>query len=175
MSTEILPAVSLPMRRQDYTPNFPMLEPRKLNWIGRFVFWLKANEARGFIGKVLILDLTFLIVVGLTCSAVGIPLLVWGLIEERLQRADLKKQEEFKELQIIACDYAQQKFLKGRLDPLKRENFQLSPVMRKHLIQSLDPKPSEDKSDNELVQMAALANENFREAFNLPRGKDKSC
>ncbi|NGX59448.1 MAG: hypothetical protein KR126chlam3_00599 [Chlamydiae bacterium] len=149
--------ITEPVSKDSFIPNLPKMNPRDLNWMGRFVDWIRDAENYGSFYKVYVYALTIFTSMLMVISIVLSPLFIYGFKEYIRQCERARFDKEFDSLHQMATEHTWQLFLQGRLDPLKNVDASLSRSERDHIIKDLELKKEDAKKikDIDLLRMAA--------------------
>ncbi|NGX38962.1 MAG: hypothetical protein KR126chlam1_00279 [Chlamydiae bacterium] len=155
--------VSLTAAPKELGPYLVSLAPRKHNWVGRFVQWVRSADKLRPFQRAAIYTFVFYAAILLLLTIVGTPL-VFLAFKEYIRQHERNRYEL--EVQSI-CKQAKENtnfvFKQARLAPLKHVNVSLEQRMREQLI--LDCKIPEEEaeklSDSDLINIAALNRRDF--------------
>lgn len=137
--------------------------------MGKFVEWIRSSRDAGLIQKVTVLTLMLFLSIFLIGSIVLSPFFFYGFKEfiRQDERSHYEKWE--KHLIEVATQHARHEFLRGRATPLTNETFTFKPLTRKRVLHDLELKPEEakEKSDLELLRMAAAKYDNYIDRYEI--------
>lgn len=159
--------VTLPISSRDFALDMPSFAPRKHNWMGRVVQWIRNAENQGLFHHALISTIAIIVSVALLCSVILSPLFVYGFKEFIRQEERALYEKKFASLLEIAEQNNRNYFLKGRLDPLSTLDISLVGSARKQMIKDLElpKKEAKDKTDRQLLLEAALKFDNYLDRY----------
>lgn len=139
---------------------------RTLNYLGRFVLWVRKAESRPLIFKVLTHALVFFLSLVLIFSAIGLPLFILGHREFVKQNEDVHFRIQFKKFKKIATEHSRHEFILGRTLPLQHLEINLSKKTRQEMKKALDIKENSIK-DSDLLLCAAGKYDDYITRFRL--------
>jgi len=161
--------VKLPISSHEFTPDLPEMKPRKLNWMGRMVEWIRLSEERGWFHHSVVSTIAIIISGLLLFSVVLSPLFVYGFKEFIRQQERARYDKSFANLVNIANEANRTQFLRGRLDPLTKLDISLTPSVRSQIIKDLEllKDGAKEITDKQLLLRAALKFDNYIERYHL--------
>ncbi len=161
--------ITLPISKDLYIPNLPKMNPRDLNWMGRFVDRIRDAENYGSFYRVYVYALTIFTSMLMVISIVLSPLFIYGFKEYIRQCERARFDKEFDSLHQMATEHGRQLFNQGRIAPLKTIDISLSGSQRDQMIKKLGLEKAEAQNhkDIDLLQMVACKDDDYLSPYGL--------
>ena len=161
--------IALPIDTKDYIPTLPEFEPKELTWKGKVIRWIRDSREEGCIFRTTVLALSIFISILLITSIFFSPIFISGF-REFVRQEECAKHKGWREKVLkAATEHSLHQFRRGRIEPLTDHKFTLRSSTRNHITYDLDitAEQAKQKTDLELLRMAAIKFDNFFERYKL--------